>query len=258
MNTALHEIVRHTQHRAWLPTGPWVMAQSWHDLLFAHWPIPAEQMRPLIPPALELDLFDGVAWLGVVPFRMSGVRTRWTPSAPWFSSFAELNVRTYVRVMDRGVVKPGVFFFSLDAANPVAVRIARAFFRLPYFHAAMLLLDDGRTIHYLSRRTHRGATPASLVANYAPNGPIYHSQSGTIDHWLTERYTLYTVDRRGRPLIGEIHHLPWPLQPADADFRLNTMTQAAGLRLPDAPPLLHFARRIDVAIWPLRWVEAKS
>lgn len=257
MNTALHEIVRHTQHRAWLPAGPWVMAQSWHDLLFVHWPIPPAQMRSLIPPTLELDLFDGSAWLGVVPFRMTGVRPRWTPAVPWLSHFAELNVRTYVRAVDRGVVKPGVFFFSLDAANPIAVRIARSLFHLPYFDAAMLLLDDDQSIHYLSQRTHRGAAPANLAASYGPRGPVYHAQTGDLDHWLTERYALYTVDRRGQPLIGEIHHLPWPLQPAAAELRVNTMAQAAGLRLPDTPPLLHFARRIDVAIWPLRQVKTK-
>ncbi len=258
MNAALHQIVRHTQHRAWLPNGPWVMAQSWRDLLFAHWPIPPEQMRALIPPALELDIFDGVAWLGVVPFRMSGVRPRWTPAVPWLSNFAELNVRTYVQMRDRGVVKPGVFFFSLDAANPVAVRIARSLFHLPYFDAAMLLVNDDRAVHYLSRRTHRGAPPASLAVSYAPTGPVYHAQPGTLTHWLTERYALYTVDRRGHPLIGEIHHLPWPLQPAEAEFRLNTMAGAAGLRLPATPPLLHFAGRLDVAIWPPRQVEAQQ
>lgn len=256
MNALLHEIVRHTQHRSWMPTGPWVMAQSWRDLLFAHWPISPMDMRSLLPPALELDLFDGSAWLGVVPFRMTGVRPRWAPALPWLSHFAELNVRTYVRTGDRGVVKPGVFFFSLDAANPVAVRIARFLFRLPYFDAAMMLLDDSRSIHYLSRRTHRGAAPASLAISYRPAGATFSAQPGTIDHWLTERYALYTVDRRGQPFIGEIHHLPWPLQPAEADIKHNTMAQAAGLNLPDVAPLLHFARRLDVAIWPLRRVEA--
>jgi uncharacterized protein YqjF (DUF2071 family) len=255
MNSTLNEIVRQTAHRTWLPAGPWVMAQTWRDLLFAHWPIAPAIMRSLIPPSLELDTFGGEAWLGVVPFRMTGVRPRWLPAGPWLSHFAELNVRTYISMTDRGVVKPGVFFFSLDAANPLAVQIARSFFMLPYFNAQMMLLNDGDAVHYLSRRTHRNAPAALLSASYRPTGAIYQSQPASIDQWLTERYALYTVDRAGHPMIGEIHHLPWPLQPAQADLSLNSMAQAAGITLPEVAPILHFARSIDVAIWPLRRVE---
>jgi len=255
MNSSLNEIVRQTAHRTWLPTGPWVMAQTWRDLLFAHWPVAPSIMRGLLPPSLELDTFDGEAWLGVVPFRMTDVRPRWLPAVPWLSHFAELNVRTYVKMTDQGVVKPSVYFFSLDAANPLAVQIARSFFMLPYFNAKMLLVNEGEAVHYLSQRTHRGAPAALLSASYRPTGAIYQSQPVSIDQWLTERYALYTVDRAGRPMIGEIHHLPWPLQPAQADWMLNSMAQAAGIALPDVAPLLHFARSIDVAIWPLRRIE---
>jgi uncharacterized protein YqjF (DUF2071 family) len=194
-------LLANTAHRPWpLPAAPWVMAQTWRDLLFAHWPLPAAALQALLPPALTVDAFDGQGWLGIVPFKMSGVRPRGLPAAPWLSAFPELNVRTYVRLRDRGIEKRGVYFFSLDAANPVAVQIARRTFWLPYFDAQMRAHNDGRTVHYASRRIHRGAAPADLAAGYMPTGAVYHAQPGDLDHWLTARYALYTVDRRGRPL----------------------------------------------------------
>ena len=248
-------------HRPWpLPAGPWVMAQSWHDLLFAHWPIPAAVMRALLPPQLVLDTYDGMAWVGVVPFRMSGVRPRLCPPVPWLSTFPELNVRTYVRSRDPANPRPGVYFFSLEAANPLAVAIARGWFKLPYYNATMSLRADGQGIHYRSQRTHRGAPAAEFVGSYRPTGPVYHAQPGTLEHWLTERYSLYTVSPKGavpngRAYIGEIHHQPWPLQPAEAEIQRNSMAVASALDLPNVAPLLHFARRLDVVIWPLRVVE---
>lgn len=257
----MHNITQTVDHRPWpLPSGPWLMAQSWHDLLFAHWPIPAETMRALVPPQLEVDTFDGTAWVSIVPFRMSGVRPRFIRSVPWLSAFPELNVRTYVRATDRNssgqpIVKPGVFFFSLEAANPVAVTIARRVFRLPYFRAHMRLREqpDG-TIDYRSYRTHGGAPPAEFVGRYAPSGAVDLARPGTLDEWLTERYCLYATDGRGRAYRGDIHHRQWPVQPADAEIEVNTMARSAGLALPDRAPLLHFSRRLDVVVWPLQRV----
>jgi uncharacterized protein len=242
-----------TMHRPWpLPSTPWRMHQTWHDLLFAHWPLRADVLRPLVPANLEIDTFDGSAWLSIVPFRMSGVRPRRTPAVPGLSAFPELNVRTYVTVRAPNALQPGVFFFSLDAGNAVAVAIARRFFMLPYFRASMSLVDTLQSIRYASERTHRGAAPARFVAEYAPVGGIKPAQAGTLDHWLAERYCLYTVNRRGTLYQSEIHHLPWPLQTAECEIHINTLAQAAGLQLPDVSPLLQFARRLDVLIWPLR------
>lgn len=242
----------YTDHRPWpLPARPWVMAQVWHDLLFAHWPIPAKDMAALLPPGLTLDTWDGEAWLAVVPFRMSGVRPRFFPSAPWLSAFPELNLRTYVRVGE----KPGVYFFSLDAGNPVAVAVARALFHLPYFRAEMECWAEGEEIVYASRRIHRGAAGALLRGRYRPTGPVYQVAAGSLEAWLVERYCLYSVDRRGRIYRGEIHHAPWPIQRAEAEFDENSIAQAAGLSLPDRPPLLHFARRLDVAAWAIERVD---
>lgn len=235
-----------TAHRPWpLPPGPWRLRMSWHDLLFAHWSLPAEALRPLIPPQLALDTYEDTAWVGVVPFRMSAVVPRYAPPAPWLSAFLELNVRTYVTIAG----KPGVWFFSLDAANPVAVAVARRWFHLPYFRARMRLRRDGDRIAYESRRAHRGFPPGEFRGRYRPTGPVSLSQPGTLAAWLTERYALYAADSIGRVYRGDIHHLPWPLQPAEAEIDVNTVCDAHGFALPDVPPLLHFAHRLDVLAW---------
>jgi uncharacterized protein YqjF (DUF2071 family) len=221
------------------------MAMTWHDLLFAHWPVAAAALRPLVPAALEVDTFDGAAWIGVVPFRMSGVRVRGTPALPGPGAFAELNVRTYVK----GGTKPGVWFFSLDAASRVAVRAARRWFHLPYFDASMSCAADGDDVVYRSRRTHAGAPPAEFAARYGPSGPESRATPGSLDRWLTERYCLYAADPGGTLLRGEIHHAPWPLQAAHAEIDVNSMADAAGVLLPAVPPRLLFARRLDVIGW---------
>jgi len=238
-----------TSHRPWPPPErPWALAMRWHDLLFMHWPIPPEQLRAAVPPSLALDTFEGTAWIGIVPFRMSGVRPRALPPLPYLSAFPELNVRTYVTTGG----KPGVWFFSLEAARCLAVRVARRMAYLPYYDARMSVQPAGDGVHYMSERTHRGAPPASFRATYGPTGPAYRASPGALDHWLTERYCLYSADCQARVWRGDIHHARWPLQPAAAAVEVNTMTRQIGLRLPDVPPLLHFARRQDVVAWTLR------
>ena len=245
------EILRQTAHRPWpLPKGSWVMRQTWDRLLFAHWPVPFDALRSLVPAALELDRYDGEAWLGVVPFLMSGVRPRALPAVPWLSAFPELNVRTYVTAGG----KAGVYFFSLDAGNPLAVKIARGWFHLPYFRARFAISQAGERTKYRSMRIHSGAPPADLDVTYRPTDAAYASTHGSLDTFLTERYCLYTTDVRGRLQRGEIHHQQWPLQPAEAEFRRNTMAQGDGLTLPDTPPLLHYARHLEVLVWPLERV----
>lgn len=234
-------------HRPYaIPNSSWVMAQRWHDLLFAHYPVAVEAMRKLVPSSLELDAFDGRAWISVVPFRMSGVRPRGVPPVPWLSNFPELNVRTYVT---RGE-KAGVYFFSLEAANPLAVRIARNFFHLPYMDATMTLREADGWIHYRSERTHRGEPPARWVGRYRPTGEVQLTQRGTLDHWLTERYCMYPVTPSGRVFRGEIDHVQWPVQPAEAEIEDDTMLAPLGLKPADRP-ILQFVRRLDVRIWGL-------
>lgn len=200
-------------------------------------------MRPLIPRELDLDIFDDWCWIGVVPFRMSGVHPRHVP-APM--AFAELNVRTYVKARERS----GVWFFSLDAASRLAVRAAR-WLGMPYFDARMSVRTREQTVHYESKRIHRRAPSAELSAVYQPSGPIYHAAPGSLDHWLTERYCLYAALEPERIVYGEIHHPPWSLQPAEAELRMNTMTQGLGIDLNGAKPLCHFAVFQEVVAWPI-------
>ena len=247
-----HPALRELAHRPWpMPAGRWVMQQRWEELLFAHWPVEADALRALLPPGLELDTFEGQAWLGVVPFMMRGVRARWAPPLPTTHSFAELNVRIYVRHGDR----PGVWFLSLDAASALAVAGARLLYHLPYFRASMRSTRRDQEIEYVSTRTHRGAARAELRASYAPCGPASPAEEHSLEHFLCERYCLYAADAKGALWRGEIQHAPWPLQPAEAEFEHNTMAAAHGLELPDAEPHLLYADTLPVVVWPLERVD---
>jgi uncharacterized protein len=231
-------------HRPWgMPRGPWLMTQTWNDLLFAHWPVDAAALRSRIPSPFAIDVFEGGAWIGIVPFHMTNVAPRGIPPVPWLSAFPELNVRTYVRVGDR----PGVYFFSLDAASRPAVLAARTLLNLPYHSATMTVAPRADAIDYESRRSDSDA--AVFSATYRPTGAVCEAREGSLDYFLTERYCLYNVDRAGAPYRLEIHHPPWPLQPASAEIVRNGMAAVNGLRLPDRPPLLHFAKRQDMVAW---------
>jgi len=220
------------------------MAQSWERLLFAHWPLPEARLQPLIPAGLELQTFEGCAWLAVTPFVVSALRPRGMPRLTALA-FPELNVRTYVIRGDR----PGIFFFSLDAGSALAVAGARALYSLPYFRARFSVTRGDGTVRYHCRRIDRATAPAELEATYRAVGPPARSKPGSLAHWLTERYCLYAVSRRGRLRRAEIAHPPWPLQPAEADIRLNSMTAGLGIDLPAGEPLLHYAERLDVQVW---------
>ena len=242
-------ILKVTGHRPWpMPDSAWVMTQTWHDLLFAHWPVDVSALRALVPAGFELDLYGTQAWLGIVPFHMTNVAPRGIPALPWISAFPELNVRTYVRVNGR----PGVYFFSLDAGNPVAVGAARALFHLPYYTAEMSVETVDGSVEYRSRRITSGAPPAAFDARYQPISVACEPEPGSLEHFLTERYCLFTVDHDSRAYVADIHHPPWLLQQAEAEIRVNTMADAAGVPLPGMSPLLHFARRQDAVAWPIR------
>jgi uncharacterized protein YqjF (DUF2071 family) len=241
------KILSRTGHRPYpIPTDPWALFMSWHDLLFMHWPVPENALRPWIPSALSLDTFDSSAWLGITPFRISGARPRFLPSVRWLSNFPELNVRTYVTAED----KPGIWFFSLDARNPLAVRLARATFSLPYFDARRSCRVHDSEILYRSVRTHWGAPEARFAGRYWPVGEPFNSRPGTLEHFLTERYCLYSVSERGNVYRGDIHHHPWPLQPAEAEVVSLAMTEQIGVALPEMKPVLHFSRSLDTLAWP--------
>ena len=315
-----HSSLTHAAHRPWpLHAGAWQWRQSWRDLLFAHWPVPVAAVRALIPPGLAVDTFDGVTWLGIVPFRMAGVMLRPLPDLPWISAFPELNVRVYV-TRDG---KPGVWFLSLDATNSLAVMAARRLFHLPYYRSYIDITAKGDGFDYrclrrgplpnplpqgegvrspslreglgegraqdplpnalpqgegvqspspreglgeghtqdplpipLPQGEGVGARPA-LVAHYRPTSVVYQAAPGTLEHWLTERYCLYAASPRGALYRTEVHHHPWPLQRAAADFDANTLSAAGGLPVSGPPAHLHFARRIDVVVWSPERLEER-
>jgi uncharacterized protein YqjF (DUF2071 family) len=226
-----------------------VMYQKWRSLLFLHWAFPPEAIRPMLPTGLDLDVFAGEAYVGLVPFTMNGIRPVGLPAVPWLSSFHETNVRTYVHAGGRD---PGVWFFSLDAANPLAVALARAWFHLPYYHARMSLVSgpDGR-VSYRSRRVGKGpARAASSVDCRVPAVGAAPAVPGTLDHFLLERYLLYTT-YHGRTMCGQVHHTPYPVQVAEVIALEETLLAASGLERPPLAPLAHFAAGVDVEIFPL-------
>ena len=225
------------------------MAQSWERQLFAHWPLPPEALRPVVHPALPIDTFNGQAWISITPFEVIGFRLRYSAPPVGMATFPEVNVRTYVTIGG----KPGIYFFSLDAGNALAVAGARRLYRLPYFRARMSVNGSGGGIEYRSERVSRDGPPAALRARYRPTGERFHAEPGTLDYFLAERYCLYTLDDEQHVHRGEIHHPPWPLHPAEAEFDVNTMAQPLGVEL-DGDPLLHYAPRQDVVFWMRRRV----
>lgn len=240
--------------RTWAaPRRPWAIRMIWHDLLFAHWPMEPSELSDLLPHGLELDTFDGQAWIGIVPFRMTGIRPRWMSPLPRLSAFPELNLRTYV--VAEG--KPGVWFLTLDAASGIAVRVARWYFHLPYRNARIhcRASPDG-WIDYRSRRCDRRFPPAEFAARYRPLPRQDETGAAgfvpdSLANWLTARFSLYSADHRGGLFRGEIDHAIWPLEPAEAIFEENTLTAPLGIALPDCEPLLHFSRRIEAVAWTL-------
>jgi uncharacterized protein YqjF (DUF2071 family) len=217
----------------------------WRDLLFAHWVVDASVLRPLIPAELDLDLFEDRCYVGAVPFLMEGVTPRLVPPLPGLHAFPELNLRTYVTLGG----KPGVWFFSLDAGQKLAVRMARRLFHLPYFDARFDIAVEGGKVNYSSVRTHRAAAAAKFSATYQAAGPVYRSATGSLDAWLTERYCLYSADTLGRIYRGEIDHPPWLLQRAEATIHMNTLGDWLGIQMKYPPAALHFAKLLDVRAW---------
>jgi len=236
-------VLEEAEHRPWpLPRRRWFMAQTWCDLLFAHWPVKLELLRRAVPPQLPLDVYDGRAWIGVSPFRVANLRLHGTPPVPGVSWFDEVNVRTYVTIDG----KPGIYFLSLDASSRLAVLSARRAYRLPYFRSHLSI--EGRGPYRVAgARVSGDGPPAELDLEYAPAGERFTAAPGSLDHWLTERYCLYTL-AGSAVQRAEIHHPPWPLQPATADIARNTMAEGYGIGL-EGEAVLHYAARQDVVLW---------
>ena len=228
-----------------------VQRPGWHDLTFLHWRVPAAALRPLVPAALELDTFEGDAFIGLVPFTMTGVRPWWAPPLPGIDDFHETNVRTYVH--DRGDL-PGVWFFSLDAASYLAVMAARTLWRLPYHHARMTLEKSADGVRYASERRRPPPLPGTCRVTCRPLGEPAAARPGTLEHFLAERYLLYTMGRGGRLWRGVVHHAPYPLQRAEVTECEETLIAAAGIARPPEAPIAHFASGVTVEIFALERV----
>jgi len=222
------------------------MGQTWADLLFAHWEVEPAALEAVVPRELPLDLWEGRAYIGVTPFVVEGGHPRGLPPLPWLAHFPELNTRTYVTVGG----KPGIYFLSLDASRLAAVVAARRAYRLPYFHADIEVSRAGGRVTYRSRRRSGDGPRATFSAEYGPSAGALDGGE-PLARWLAERYCLYVKKGESTVMRADIHHPPWPLEPAWAEIAENTMARPFGIEL-GGTPLLHFAARQDTVIWPLR------
>lgn len=241
------QFMNETKHRPYpLPRASYVISQVWKDLLFAHWRIEPQRLSRLIPEPLEVDTFDGAAWIGVVPFRMCNVRPRYAPEVGPISNFLELNVRTYVTY--KGI--KAVYFFSLDASNAVAVFIARNVYKLPYYLARMTFAatSDPPWITYTCDRSGHKSSPVLFEGKYRPCSQAETSSPGSLAEFLTERYCLMLVSG-GNVIKTDIHHAPWQLCQAEAEIKSNSMSLPLGIQLNGPPDALHFSSCMEMVNW---------
>ena len=222
-----------------------LLEMRWRDTLFAHWPVDPSLVAERLPAGLDVDSYDGDAYLGVVPFEMADLRPRGSPVG---LSFGELNLRTYVRRDG----EPGVYFFSLDADDRLGVGVARTAFRLPYYRAEMSIDRRDETVRFRSRRTHAGEPPLSFEARYRPEGEPFVADPGSLESFLVERYRFFTADDRGRLWVGDIEHEPWQLRRASATVARNDTFAANGFDDRPGEPHLLYAEPIDVRAGRLR------
>ena len=253
----MREYLIRTSHKPRpLPPGRWLMRQRWNDLLFAHWPVPASSLAPLAPEGLQIDTFQGSAWLGIMPFWMDRIKVRGLPPIPGARSFPDLSLRTYVREERTGT--PGVVCLSLDSSNLLAVAVGRAFFRLPYHWAEMHLSQrTEREFSFASRRRFADQQ-AVFRARYRGLGPsrrLLESHPGTLEYFLMERYCLFSNNRDGEPIRANLHHVSCPLEEAESEIEQNNLAEVLGLQLPNQEPVLHYMRRLAVYVWPAELVR---
>jgi len=252
----MHPSLETVDHRPWpLPEGRWNLRQQWLDLLFAHWPIDAAELKPLVPEGVEIEEYGGTSWLGIVPFRMAGVMFRGLPDLPGLSAFPELNVRLYVRHGGRS----GVWFLSLDAPNLAAVLAARFRYGLPYHWSKVVHRShDAAGAAYpfeMTAECGRARPALRFRAGYGPAGEVFRASPGSLEHFLTERYCLFTRGRGGKILRVDVHHEPWPLQAGRAELDAGDLVKPFGLSLPDTAPHLLFSSGVRVVSWPARDVR---
>lgn len=232
------------------------MTQRWNDLLFAHWPMPVSAIAPLLPDWLQADTFQDSAWLGAVPFWLDRIKIRGVPALLGLRSFPDLNLRTYVR--DQFTGTRGIYCFSLDASNLLAVGVARLMYHLPYYWAQMTLeqRSEREFAFYSERRL--ASRPVIFKAKYRGLGPTHRTievRRGSFEYFITERSCLFSVNHAGEPIRASLHYIPWPLEEAEAEIERNDLAASIGIELPKVEPVLHYSRRLAVYVWPTELVR---
>lgn len=229
-----------------VPDRPWASYQSWDNLLMCHWPIEPAGIRSKVPAELELDLFDGQAWVGLIPMFMGEIRLRDVGGIPTEPHFAELNFRTYVRYGGRA----GVYFFNVFSQALLADIGARLFFHTPYLPAAVQFdrTEDGG-FHFRSHRVLAFPHHARFDADYRPTGEPFQAEPGSLEEFHSERYSAFARTFTGAIVRGDLIHDPWTLQEADAEIRENTVLSSAGLDLPPQPLHVHYSKGVDTVLW---------
>jgi uncharacterized protein YqjF (DUF2071 family) len=228
------------------PAGHWIQGQRWEDLLFCNWPVSVEAVRHLVPAELEIDTAEGSAWISVVPMWMEDAHFYRLPPLPFISTFPEVNLRTYVRA--DGV--PGVWFLSLDTESRINVAIARYGFQLPYYFARVSMQRGADAFRF---RSARPGGEAELDLEYRPEGELFEPGEGTLEHFLTERYSMYCTMRSGRLYRGDIQHTPWTLRRAQMELRRADLLSAMGVKVGGEDPVVFYSPATDVVLWkPIR------
>ncbi|MBI1880661.1 MAG: DUF2071 domain-containing protein, partial [Chloroflexi bacterium] len=221
---------------------PWLMALNEEHVLFMHWPIPAEHLRPLVPTQMELDTYDGQAWLSLIPLRMGSLHLRWLPPIPGTSTIIQVGLRTYIHVNH----EPAIYYLTQYADNDLYIWVARYLFQLPYHKARMTFSPQQAGFHF---ECHEPASGAEFVASYRPVGQPSPATPGSLEHFLLERYTLFSQSPAGKLYRGVVGHAPWPVQQIEVDIERNTIPSVMGLTLPPAAPLLHFSPGVHDIAW---------
>jgi uncharacterized protein len=233
-------------HRLWpLPRLPWVMKQTWENVLFVHYPVKIETLRKLVPEKLPLDTFNDCGWVVIVAVHISNIRLRGLPPIPGTTNFSQVNVRTYVTLDG----KPGVYFFSLDAHNWLAVKAAKVVGNLPYKYAEVAIDSSDSNIHCECRR--KTDIHANWVGDFKPIAEPIHPVKESFDEWMAERYCLYTFNKKGKTLRSDILHRPWLLQEVQAEIYENTLLSSLNIQPDSHSPIFHYAKQQDVRFWPL-------
>ncbi|MGV3467279.1 MAG: YqjF family protein [Heyndrickxia sp.] len=231
-----------------LPSKKWIMRQAWRNVLFLHWPVPVEKLRPHIPSSLQIDTFKGSAWLGIILFVLEGIFPLGISSLSLTPSFPETNVRTYVKYNG----KPGIYFMSIDVENWASLKIAKRWYRLPYHSAQIFYQKEGQNFNFHSIRKDNESPSIYLKGQYSPISEVYYAKEGTLDHWLTERYCLYSSNNVASIYCGDIHHQPWPLQKAEIDLVRNTLFTPFNFDFSKVKPIAHFSTGLDSLMWNIK------